>query len=31
MAGNVGGSDRVEIPKDALLKRTGQFSKLVVR
>lgn len=25
-----GGSDRVEIPRDAFLKRTGQFWKLVV-
>ena len=30
MAGEAGGSDRVEIPKDAFLKRTGQLWKLVV-
>ena len=30
MAGETGGSDRVEIPKDAFLKRTGQLWKLVV-
>ena len=28
--GKTGGSDRVEIPKDAFLKRTGQLWKLVV-
>ena len=30
MAGRAGGSDRVEIPEDAFLRRTGQLWKLVV-
>jgi hypothetical protein len=30
VTGGVGGSVRVEVPKDAFLKRTGQFWKLVV-
>jgi uncharacterized membrane protein YcjF (UPF0283 family) len=30
LSAQVGGSDRVEVPKDAFLKRTGQLWKLVV-